>query len=181
MRSRPATQPTGRNMGEPTEESVGGESRRWILAGIGIGIAIVVLGGSFFGRMLLPAIEKAAPIADVSSERLLGLGSVVGFAPSDDAHAWLGIPYAEAPIHDLRWRAPQPADAWADTFDALAFGPPCVQLATPVIGLPSDDPEGLVGDEDCLYLNVWAPQRSNHPLPLRSPAEKEFRMPLRIF
>ena len=181
MRSRPATQPTGRNMGEPTEESVGGESRRWILAGIGIGIAIVVLGGSFFGRMLLPAIEKAAPIADVSSERLLGLGSVVGFAPSDDAHAWLGIPYAEAPIHDLRWRAPQPADAWADTFDALAFGPPCVQLATPVIGLPSDDPEGLVGDEDCLYLNVWAPRRSNHPLPLRSPAEKEFRMPLRIF
>ena len=48
---------------------------------------------------------RAVPIADVSSERLLALGSVVGFAAAYDTHAWLGIPFASPPVASLRWRA----------------------------------------------------------------------------
>ena len=60
---------------------------------------------------------------------------------------------------ELRWRAPQPPEAWADTFDALRFGPPCVQLSSRLGGVRSEDPDGFAGSaEDCLYLNVWTPR-----------------------
>lgn len=109
-------------------------------------------------RVWMPSAAPPLRIADVSSERLLALGSVVGFAAAHETHAWLGIPFARAPVAELRWRAPQPPEAWADTFDALAFGPPCVQLASQFGGVASEDLDGLAGSEDCLYLNLWAPR-----------------------
>jgi para-nitrobenzyl esterase len=115
-------------------------------------------------------------VADVSSERLLALGGVVGFAADHETHAWLGIPYARPPVGELRWRAPRSTDAWADTFDALAFGPPCVQLASSIGGVPSDDPDGFAGSEDCLYLNVWAPRRDSEWL-----ASEEPRWPVMVW
>ncbi|RTZ78466.1 MAG: hypothetical protein DSZ01_05310, partial [Gammaproteobacteria bacterium] len=57
-------------------------------------------------------------------------------------------------VDALRWRAPRDPEAWADTLDALSFGSPCVQLATQIGGVPSEDPDGLAGSEDCLYLNL---------------------------
>jgi para-nitrobenzyl esterase len=102
--------------------------------------------------------SAALEIADVSSERLLALGSVVGLAAPFETHAWLGIPYAKPPVDDLRWRAPLPPDAWADTLDALAFASSCARpgWASATYGSASD--ESVVGSEDCLYLNLWAPR-----------------------
>lgn len=62
---------------------------------------------------------------------------------------FLGIPYAAPPIGELRWRAPQPARFWFGIRDATQFATHCPQPATP-FGLPSTT-------EDCLYLNVYAP------------------------
>ncbi len=109
---------------------------------------------------------RAVPIADVSSERLLALGSVVGFAAAYDTHAWLGIPFASPPVASLRWRAARPAEAWADTLDALSFGSPCLQLADGLVGIPAEDDEGFGGSEDCLYLNVWAPRAEPESVPI---------------
>lgn len=146
-------------MGEPNEENPGMKRWRWISIAIGLVLVSIVIGIFSLARIWMPAGEPTVQIADVSSERLLGLGSVVGFAAPHGTHAWLGIPFALPPVAGLRWRAPQPPAAWADTLDALAFGPPCVQLGSRFGGVPSEDPDGLAGSEDCLYLNVWAPRR----------------------
>jgi len=101
---------------------------------------------------------EAFEIADVASERLTTLGSVVGFAGPAESHAWLGIPYAAAPVGEGRWRAPRRAEPWTDTLDALAYASPCVQLASPLGGVSTAPPGTLVGSEDCLALNIWAPR-----------------------
>lgn len=64
--------------------------------------------------------------------------------------AFKGIPYAAPPVGVLRWRPPQPAPRWAGIRDALTFGPDFPQKSNARMRAPRQD-------EDCLYLNVWAP------------------------
>ncbi len=145
--------------GPENDRSEGGQGpRRWpILAALSAaaGVALVIGMGALWPRPSEPPIR----IADVSSERLLASGPVVGFAGAEDTHAWLGIPYARPPVGSLRWRAPRPPEAWVDTLDALSFGAPCMQLGSSLGGVPAEDEEGFAGSEDCLTLNVWAPRR----------------------
>ncbi len=61
-----------------------------------------------------------------------------------------GIPYAAPPVGPLRWRPPQPVHAWPGVRPALQFGPDGPQAANPLLRGPSQS-------EDCLYLNIWAP------------------------
>ena len=68
-------------------------------------------------------------------------------APHRGAWRWLGIPYAEPPIGERRWRAPEPAACVRTLQPALEAGPECPQHAGGAI----------VGDEDCLRLNVFGP------------------------
>lgn len=92
-------------------------------------------------------------VADVRALRHPPAGYVVGFADKHNTFAWLGVPFARAPVGDLRWRAPQPLPHWRGERAALALSPPCAQLKT----LAIFDKHGLTGSEDCLYLNIWAP------------------------
>jgi para-nitrobenzyl esterase len=68
---------------------------------------------------------------------------------------YLGIPYAQPPVGDLRWKAPQPAEKWSGVKQAKTFGPRAIQK------FMWDDmlfrSAGL--SEDCLYLNVWTPRK----------------------
>lgn len=66
-----------------------------------------------------------------------------------NAREFLGIPFVAPPIGALRWRPPAPAIPWQNVLQASAFAPACPQLAS----LQSSASE----NEDCLYLNVWAP------------------------
>jgi para-nitrobenzyl esterase len=76
--------------------------------------------------------------------------------------AFLGIPYAAPPVGNLRWKAPAPAAKWSGTRDATKFGSRCMQ--GPVYSdMVFRDP-GI--NEDCLYLNVWAPKKSSEKLPV---------------
>ena len=71
--------------------------------------------------------------------------------------AFKGIPYARPPVGNLRWRLPQPPDAWDGVRDGSAYGPMCPQIVA----------NKVVGDEDCLTLNVWRPRAlSDKPLPV---------------
>ena len=74
---------------------------------------------------------------------------------------FLGIPYAAAPVGDLRWRPPQPHTRWHKPLDATNFGNHCPQPPSP-FGRPSVT-------EDCLFLNVYTPSKINHGKPHRRP------------
>jgi len=109
-----------------------------------------------------PELPTPAP----ESTRQLSDGAVVGFADRFDTWSWLGIPYAQPPVGDLRWRAPRPPKPWEGKLEALAFGAMCPQLPIPVV---NDSDEPWLGDEDCLYLNVSAPRAwspGDKPLPV---------------
>ncbi len=62
-----------------------------------------------------------------------------------------GIPFAQAPVGDLRWRPPQDPKSWAGVRDATAFGPVCMQMGRANSGGTQNQPE------DCLFANVWTP------------------------
>jgi para-nitrobenzyl esterase len=89
-------------------------------------------------------------------------GPVRGFVKSG-VNTFLGIPYAAPPVGRLRWRPPQPHARWHHTLAATAYGPTCAQVTT--LGVFAG-PASV--DEDCLYLNVFAPrgQSSRHGSPV---------------
>ena len=74
-------------------------------------------------------------------------------------HVFRGVPYAQPPVGELRWRRPQPREPWDGVRDALEFGPISIQPPRPAAGPFA----GIMGhsqeltSEDCLYLNVWTP------------------------
>ncbi|MDX1936069.1 MAG: carboxylesterase family protein [Flavihumibacter sp.] len=70
---------------------------------------------------------------------------------------YLGIPFAKPPVGDLRWKAPQPLDAWKGVKATKKFGSRAVQGI--IFGDMKSRSEGL--SEDCLYLNVWTPAKRN--------------------
>ncbi|KAJ2951246.1 hypothetical protein O0L34_g5647 [Tuta absoluta] len=72
-----------------------------------------------------------------------------------------GIPYAQPPIRDLRFKAPQPVQSWKGVRSAKKHGNVCYQHD--VMFLKS----GQEGSEDCLYLNVYTPDLNpSEPLPV---------------
>lgn len=63
--------------------------------------------------------------------------------------SFLGIPYAQPPVGQLRWRPPQPAQPWQGVRDATTYGNRCPATAS------TNGPRSET--EDCLYLNVQRP------------------------
>ena len=96
-----------------------------------------------------PAGGTLGPIVETS------LGTLEGerVAGDDGVLVFRGVPYAEAPVGDNRWRAPVARAAWEDTRPATTFGPACWQRLTPASSIYTRG--DLDRDEDCLYLNVW--------------------------
>jgi para-nitrobenzyl esterase len=72
---------------------------------------------------------------------------------NDGVTSFKGIPYAAAPVGDLRWRAPQPVSPWSDVRLAETYGDDCVQNRFAFDSAPSEQ----TMSEDCLYLNLWTP------------------------
>ncbi|UOY88042.1 carboxylesterase/lipase family protein [Bacillus glycinifermentans] len=66
---------------------------------------------------------------------------------------WKGNPYAKPPLGEWRFKAPQEIDPWKGVREATEFGPICPQPE----GLLFQSPEKVEKSEDCLYLNVFAP------------------------
>ena len=81
--------------------------------------------------------------------------------PIDGVRSFKGIPFAEPPVGDLRWRAPQPLTNWEGGRKADDFGPRCMQYTGPNADYWFRS-SGM--SEDCLYLNVWTPAKSNREM-----------------
>ncbi|MFV8325673.1 carboxylesterase/lipase family protein [Flavobacterium sp. ZS1P14] len=74
-----------------------------------------------------------------------------------------GIPFAQPPVGNLRWKAPQPPTNWPGVKQTKKFGPRAIQ--SNIFGDMGFRSDGM--SEDCLYLNVWSPAKSvNEKLPV---------------
>ncbi|GAB2842038.1 para-nitrobenzyl esterase [Actinoallomurus bryophytorum] len=105
------------------------------------------------------------------------LGPIIGRneGRSSGTYSWLGIPYAEPPVGDLRWRPPKAHRSWEALRPAEQYGSGCTQpgrFFSPSPNGPFYDlavRDGLqkpVGEEDCLTLNVFRPSTSKRNLPV---------------
>ncbi|MDH3265341.1 MAG: carboxylesterase family protein [Gammaproteobacteria bacterium] len=101
------------------------------------------------------------PSVAVDGERLTGK-----FVADGKVAAFLGVPFAEPPLDDLRWRAPQPLTTKHEQRDATEFAAACMQTMrildwyrymAETFGASADYYEDLETSEDCLYLNLWTP------------------------
>jgi para-nitrobenzyl esterase len=108
----------------------------------GLAMSVIINGES--------QITLDTPIAKSST------GDVQG-RPVAHGLVFRGIPFAEPPVGDLRYRPPRPAKAWQGVRDCGDFGPVCAQDASNQMALVSGGKTGPTGSEDCLYLNVWTP------------------------
>lgn len=86
--------------------------------------------------------------SDHSTLRHTSVGDIIGFVEIDGTLSWVGIPYAKAPLGNLRWKAPKPFGRVDPImFSATKYGPECPQL---------DENGVFTGDENCLSLNISA-------------------------
>ena len=112
------------------------------------------LGCCLIGAACTPT-EKP-DIADPTSRRETPAGTFTGTRDMSGNHVWRGIPYAEAPTGDRRWKAPLTAAPLPTAFTAIEPGTACPQFASR-FGGESGPSKELRGKEDCLTLDVYAP------------------------
>ncbi|PBK67236.1 alpha/beta-hydrolase [Armillaria solidipes] len=117
--------------------------------------------------------SRAAPTVTLDSATFTGTNSGA-------VSKFLGIPFAQPPTGDRRFRLPETHPAYNGSYDASAFGPSCPQQAVklPILtGLPAEAADYLVNsiydavlpdNEDCLTINVLKPASatSNSKLPV---------------
>jgi para-nitrobenzyl esterase len=106
--------------------------------------AVTVIGSGLSGNA-----QGASPVLVTSASGTLKGSKEAG------VHVFRGIPFAQAPVGALRFRAPVPVAHWAGVRDALQFSAAAMQPGEPRVEQ----------SEDCLYLNLWAPQTPGpHPV-----------------
>jgi para-nitrobenzyl esterase len=130
-----------------TESEERGAQRRTESGGKGRALAVVVIGLILGTTGAIKTPARAQPADTIVQTEG---GFVQGFVDGS-TKTWAGLPYAAPPVGDLRWRPPSPAPAWAGVRETTAFADQCIQSAWQ---------DGTVGTEDCLYLNVFAPENS---------------------
>jgi para-nitrobenzyl esterase len=110
-------------------------SRRAFLASSAFA-AIALQGGIFCASSESAPVSVLAPCGRLSGKR------------REDVNIFRGVPFAEPPVGALRFRAPVKAKSWIGERDATRFAAAAMQ----------PEEHNVAQSEDCLYLNVWAPQ-----------------------
>ena len=101
------------------------------------------------GLAAICAVVSGSPRTAVAARAIvIDQGPLKGTSTPGE-NQYLGIPYAAAPIGNLRWLPPQAPAHFKGVFQATQFGNVCTQLQF------GSGP--LSGSEDCLYLNVYVP------------------------
>ncbi|MBR5912863.1 MAG: carboxylesterase/lipase family protein [Selenomonadaceae bacterium] len=89
-------------------------------------------------------------------------GTFNGFVDEKGVKTWLGIPFAQSPVGNLRWQAPQPLKASDKTFDAKKFGNDPMQSSMKLGNLADMLESQNIQSEDCLTLNIWKKSEKNN-------------------
>ena len=128
---------------------------------------------------------RSVPAVDVKNPKVTGIihvaqGDLTGVYTEDEkVEVYAGIPYAKPPVGELRWREPQPAEAWDGILAADHFAPmsmqtqnlPIYDSLARIIGfhdykISLKDNYRAPASEDSLYLNIWKPAGEVKDLPV---------------
>ena len=122
----------------------------------------------------LDSYSKTRPVITLNEGKAQGL-----LTKDEKVEVYAGLPYAKAPVGELRWREPQDVEPWQGTRDASYFASKSMQAGsnTFVNGLVDiysskgwypylkEEKEQKVS-EDSLYLNIWKPHTEETNLPI---------------
>lgn len=139
-----------------------------------VSLALLGLAGAALALVQPLTVQAAdSPVVSVDTGQLRG-------TTEEGIESWKGVPFAAAPVGDLRWRAPQPAQKWSGVREATHYSADCMQQP-----FPSDAaPLGTKPAEDCLYANVWKPSRAlldAQPRMPFMPPEKTDKLPVIVW
>ena len=112
---------------------------------------LVAVMKTLFALAILSIVAHAAETVKTTNGVLEGTVN-----PATGIRMFKGVPFAQPPVGDLRWKEPQPPKDWAGVRKADQFGPRCAQRS--VFGDMNFRSNGM--GEDCLYLNIWTPAQS---------------------
>lgn len=102
----------------------------------------------------LPAVEMNSA-SNFPNELAVTAGIIRGRAlSSGEGVVFKGIPFAQPPVGELRWREPRPVVSWEGIREATESGPPAAQAS-----FGWNDHFARASSEDCLYLDVWTPAK----------------------
>lgn len=107
-----------------------------------------------YALVIIFGIASADVIINTNSGPIQGTASLV-----EDVDAFLGIPYAEPPVNELRFAKTVPKKNWSEVHNATQLPPPCTQFGLDIQYYFMPDTSNM--SEDCLYLNIWAPKLNN--------------------
>ena len=124
---------------------------------IGIAFAVLLSANLYVSYISSDEQEAVKQFRDETTYRYTRHGDVVGFIDQYGARSWQGIPYAKPPVDDLRWKSPQVPEHSYDLLETLLPGSPCPQFSGTNVEAENATSQGLIGSEDCLFLNIWAP------------------------
>ena len=131
-----------------------------------------------------PVIERKRGVSHsqvVETDTLtLKNGDIKGLYSEDQkVEVYTGIPYAKAPVGDLRWKEPQDVEDWQGVKDCTYFAPRAMQQDGSAVMSTLVDIYSAKGwypdyhmnprqdmSEDCLYLNIWRPHTEETNLPI---------------
>jgi para-nitrobenzyl esterase len=142
---------------------MGGFMKRTLqIMALAICAGIIILSGC--------AHKKAIPVreSDLAAGRIINQvivetksGQVAGRVEPDGILTFLGMPYAEPPVGELRFENPQPVKPWKGIYKAHTFGPVFPQ------SYDKTEPSSLyLQNEDCLTVNVWTKAADNKKRPV---------------
>lgn len=120
----------------------------------------LLIVASLAGGLMVASPALAQPTAKIAAGTIEGV-------KKEGVRVFLGVPYAEPPVGDLRWREPQPVKPWPGVRAATRFAPSCQQDEGKPFG-PYTASFLTAGErsEDCLYLNVWTPEKTKAKRPV---------------
>lgn len=109
---------------------------------------------------LLLALVQVFAMAEAADPTLVEIadGKLQGKVDADrNLYVWLNVPYGEAPVGELRWKAPVDKAPWEGVLDATQTSVTATQTARQ---------GGATGSDDCLNLEVYRPANDKKNLPV---------------
>ena len=122
-------------------------------------IAAALILPMILSAMSAPAslAAETAPAFEADVVQTIENGEIKGSLVNDgQTLLWTGVPYAAAPVGELRWKAPQDCEDWTGTFDATQDG----NLGIQVSG------DEVIGSEDCLNMDIYRPNTDDTGIPV---------------